>query len=136
MPRRSNNSNNLTDLELAVMRAIWDHGEDLISVEEIQQSLEKSKNPLAPPSVRTMLTILRKKGYLARQPDGRRHLYKAIISEDKAQQSIVEEVVNKAFDGSAVDLVAALVQSKSVKKSDLEKVKKMLADLEKNPPSK
>ena len=127
MARRS--TNHLTELELLIMRVVWHAGDD-VSVDEIHEALERGGRPLALPSVRTMLKILRDKGYLTRHADGRRHLYRATVREDAAQRGILKEVVERAFDGSAVDLMTALLDGKMVRPGDVEKVRAMLDEAE------
>ncbi len=121
----------LTELELQIMRSIWRSGDEAhVSVEEIRDALEQEDRPLALPSVRTMVKILGKKGYLKRHKEGRKHLYTAVVSEEDGKQGILADVVEKAFDGSSLDLVASLLGSNMVREGDLEKVKSMLNQLE------
>ncbi len=127
MPRRK--SRTLTDLELLIMQILWNHEET--SVEEIRQDLEKQGRALALPSVRTMLSILQDKGYATRRKIGRGHAYRAIVPREKARKNILRDLVDRAFEGSAMNLVAALVDSSMVSEKDLTKVKALIRDYEK-----
>jgi len=118
MPRRR--SRTLTDLELAIMLIVWER--TAATVEEVRQALAARGHALALPSVRTMLTILETKKYVARAAEGRRHVFRARVTREDAQRSIVKDVVERAFQGSALDLVAALVDSRMVGKNDAAKV--------------
>ncbi|MEM9280553.1 MAG: BlaI/MecI/CopY family transcriptional regulator [Verrucomicrobiota bacterium] len=118
-------SNTLTELELLIMRVVWHH-DGPISVETIQEELRKQDRDLAQPSVRTMLKILGEKGYLSREQQGRGFLYSATKSEAAAQKGILEDIVTRAFDGSASNLLAALLDGKLVKRGDVDKVKHLL----------
>ena len=129
MARRS--TKHLTELELLIMRAVWHHDGDA-SVEDIHSALEHEGRPLALPSIRTMLKILREKGYLTREAEGKRHLYRATVTEEDAQNGILKEIVDRAFDGSATNLVAALLKSKMVRPGDTDEVKALLEKFEKD----
>ena len=119
------------------MRVVWREGDGAqVSVEEIRDSLEEEGRPLALPSVRTMVKILGQKGYLSREKAGRKHIYSAVVSESDGKRGILSEVVDKAFDGSSIDLVASLLESKMVKKRDIEKVKSLLAQFEEGKPKR
>lgn len=127
MPRRK--SRILTDLELVIMQIVWNNGEVL--VEDIRQILEEQGHPLALPSIRTMLGILQDKGYLTRRKVGRGHAYKAIVPQEKAQKNIIKDLVNRAFDGSAMNLVAALLDTRMVSEKELSRVKNLIRQYEK-----
>ena len=106
----------LTGLEHAIMKTLWERGE--ATVEELRAALEAQGRPLALPSVRTMLSILLKKGYAARRKEGRGHVYRALVSERQAQRRLLRDVIERAFDGSARDLVAALIDTETIGRGD------------------
>jgi predicted transcriptional regulator len=126
MPRQK--SRTLTDLELAIMQIVWNNGEVL--VEDIRRNLEDQGRPLALPSIRTMLGILQDKGYVTRRKIGRGHAYKAVVPRDKAQKNIIKDLVDRAFHGSAMNLVAALLDTHMVSENDLARVKGLIRKYE------
>ena len=73
MARRK--SRTLTELELEIMQVVWD--EEEVTSEVVASALAKTGQPLAPPSVRTMLGILQEKGYVSRRREGRGYIYTA-----------------------------------------------------------
>jgi predicted transcriptional regulator len=127
MPRRKTKT--LTEVELEIMSVVWDRGE--VSVEDIQETLSKQRRELAPSSIRTMLSILAEKGYVSRKKAGRGYVYRAKVSQEKARRSIVSDMVERAFDGSALGLVAALLDTRMVSEQDVEEVKTLLREREK-----
>ena len=114
----------LTELEHMIMKALWERGE--ATVEELRAALEAQDRPLALPSVRTMLGILREKGYAARRKEGRVHVYWALISEERAQRRLLRDVIERAFDGSARNLVAALIDMKTIGRGDLDRARRLI----------
>jgi len=126
MARKKNET--LTDLELKIMNVIWDKKE--ASVEDIRESLAEQESPLAPSSVRTMLAILMEKSYVVREPQGKGFVYRTNVSRSQARKSLLKVVVERAFAGSAFDLVASVLNSKMVSKQDIEKVKGLIREYE------
>ena len=110
------------------MKVLWDEGET--TVEVIQAGLEAAGHPLAQPSIRTMLNILGKKKMVVRRQQGRRFLYRAAVGRDVAEGAFVADMVDRVFEGSASDLVAALLQRKDLSTSERERVRAMLEKMD------
>ena len=73
----------------------------------------------APPSyssVRSTLSGLERKGHLRHQFDGNRYIYSPTLQREAARLSALEHLLSTFFDGSAAEVVAALIESK---RSDL-----------------
>ena len=119
----------LTQFELDIMRIIWRQEET--TVPDLQAALEKSGRPVALPTIRTMLGILEHKGYVTRRTGRRRHAYRATVSADQAQKGILKDIIERVFDGSALGLVAALVNGEMVSKKELQKVTRLIERSEK-----
>jgi BlaI family penicillinase repressor len=116
----------LTGLELALMQIIWQQKD--ISVEDLRQQLDAAGHPLALPSVRTMLAILQKKGFVERRLVGRAYIYNALIAAADFQQGFVRDLLKRVFNGSATDLVTALLNRELLTRQELAQVKKMIRD--------
>jgi len=72
-----------------------------------------------PPSysaVRATLRVLVEKGHLQHQRDGAKYIYKPTVPPSRARETALRHVMQTFFDGSARNLVAALVD---LDKSDL-----------------
>lgn len=66
-----------------------------------------------PPSysaVRAMLRILEEKGHVRHDLDGLRYVYMPTVGRDRAKRSALRHLVNTFFDGSATQVMAALVE--------------------------
>lgn len=88
---------------------------------EIQQRL-----PDAPSysTVRTILRVLEKKGFVRHKEENLRYVYEPIVSREAAQKSALQRLLRTFFDGSAQQVVAALLDAKAFRLS-----KKELDDL-------
>ncbi len=122
MARRK--SRTLTELELEIMQVVWE--EEEVSGEDVAKALRKKGKPLAPPSVRTMLGILQEKGYLTRRRQGRGYVYSPLITAAQARKSFLEDLMDRAFEGSPLTLVASLLSSDMISKRDIQKVKRLI----------
>ncbi len=122
MARRK--SRTLTELELEIMQVVWD--EEEVTSEVVASALAKTAQPLAPPSVRTMLGILQEKGYVDRRREGRGYVYSALVSANEARKSFLEDLMVRVFEGSPLTLLASLLGSGMISSRDVQKVKELI----------
>jgi predicted transcriptional regulator len=113
----------LTKLELEIMQVIWKQGTSNVSA--VQEGLEKE---LAYTTVQTMLNILLRKGKLKRKLRGRAFEYSAAVTETKALNHAVRDLVDRMFGGSSEELVMSLIKSKQI---DAEQIARLTKKLEK-----
>jgi predicted transcriptional regulator len=113
----------LTELQLAVMRALWLRGE--ATVLEVQEALQP-KRPLAQTTVATLLSRLEKRGVVAYRMDGRQYVYRPLITEDEVRSSALAEVKDLLFEGDVATLVSQLLSAEEVGPADLAKVRRMI----------
>lgn len=112
---------NFTDRELDLMTVLWEHGPSTAA--EVR---EKLADDLAYNTVLTMLRILEEKGYAGRIEEGRAHRYHALIEREAAGKSAVSRLVNKLFGGSPELLLTHLVNDKTLKHSDIQRLREAL----------
>lgn len=125
MSRRKQRSLSLTPFELQIMQVLWREGAG--DVLHVQNSLP-SGTTLAYTTVQTMLNVLERKGKVRRKLKGRAYEYRPILSEEKAVQHAVRDLVKRLFGGSSEELVMSLVKSRQVDPSRiLELTKKIQA---------
>lgn len=126
MARRK--SNTLTQVELEFMKVVWAAAE--VTTDDVQEALRRAGRDLADGSIRKVLSILVSKGYLARRREGRAFVYRATVGEDEASRSLVQDLLRRAFDGSAALLVASLLDGRTVRGEDLREIKRLIAEHE------
>jgi predicted transcriptional regulator len=118
---------NLTDLQLAIVRILWERGE--ATVLEVQEALSPERN-LAQTTVATILTRLEKRRIVRHQAKGRLFVYKALVTESQVRRSMVSELTDLLFDGSPAALITHLLSEKDINAGDLDEVKRLLAEAE------
>ena len=114
----------LSDLQIAVMRVLWTRGES--SVTDVAAVLADERG-LKYPTVATLLTRLEKRGVVQPRREGRQLIYRALVSEPQVRRSMVAELIDTLFGGSAQELVAHLVSESEIQPGDLERMRKRLA---------
>jgi len=101
--------------ERQIMEAVYRLGRATVA-----EVLDAIDDPPSYSSVRAMLRILETKGHLKHEQDGPRYVYVPVVSGARARRSILRDVVQRLFDGSTEDAVAALLETSASKLDDAE----------------
>lgn len=115
-----------TEGELAILRILWDRGEPC-TVREIHDALSRSKDT-AYTTVLKMMTIMADKGLLRRDETERSHRYAAVHPEPAVQSALLNDLMRRAFSGSALQLVQRALDTNATSADDLNKIAAMIAD--------
>lgn len=110
----------LTPLETLIMGVLWD--ESPATVKQVQERLQSIK-PMARNTVLTMMRILRDKGFLASEREGRADLYRPTVTREDVSRRSVSDVINSFFAGSAEALVSQLLDGESLSDEELESIR-------------
>ena len=75
-------------------------------------------------SIRVILGILEKKGYLQHRREGKRHIYLPTVSREKATRSALSHVMKTFFAGSPSSAILALLDmsSETLSPEELEEI--------------
>ncbi len=111
------------------MRVLWDRDE--ATVLEVQERLRPDRD-LAQTTIATLLSRLEKRGVIAHRLDGRQFVYRPLVSEQDVRRSMVSELTTLLFDGSAAALMSHLLRSRDIDPGDLDRVKRMIAEAERD----
>lgn len=114
----------LGDLQLAIMRVVWERGE--ATAGEVHAALAAERG-LAPTTIATMLRKLEDKGVVAHRTVGRVFVYRAKVEEQAVHRSMVGELVRRVFDGDPRQLVSHLLTEGQVDLAELEALRKKIA---------
>ncbi len=106
----------LTDLENAVMRAVWDDGP--CSVEAVHGRISASRD-LKETTVRTLLRRLEQKGYVRHEAEGRAYLYRATELPRSLAARAVRQIIDRFCQGSVEELVSGMVEAKTLTDDEL-----------------
>src|SRR5574338_443997 len=116
-------SRTLTPQELEIMKVVWRIGR--VSVRDVYETL-REKRPVAYTTVMTMMNVLRRKGHLKAQREGRAHVYTAARPQHRVLRDMVREFLNRVFNGSAEPLVQHLVRDGRLSEPELREILRRL----------
>lgn len=117
----------LTDLQLAIVRILWDRGECTVAA---AQAALLPERPLAQTTVATILTRLEKRGVVAHRQNGRQFVYRALVTEGDVRLSMVRELTNMLFGGSSAALISHVLHDRGVSDQDLGELRRIVATAE------
>lgn len=112
----------ITDSELEVMKLLW-RAEDALPVTEIREALQRSRGWEAT-TVKTLVSRLLAKGAI-RQEKRNVFYYSPLISEREYNDWATDSLIRRLYNGSARELVAALVHSEGLTAQDLDELRQM-----------
>ena len=115
--------NTPTPAELEVLQIIWKHGP--CTVRKVMNLL-RPERPRAYTSVMSLMNVMAEKGLLSQKPKGRAFIYSVKVSQDKTQSSMLSDLLNRAFDGSANALVVHLLQQAEPNSEELDEIHKTI----------
>ena len=114
-PKSGNDQAALTRRERQIMDILYKRGR--ATANEVMQDL--SGNPHYS-TVRTQLRILEEKGHVSHEEEGLRYVYMPAVPRRAARKSALRHLVDTFFDGSAEQVVAAVLGGEGAKLSDEE----------------
>lgn len=120
----------LTEAEHRLMKVLWERGPSTTG--EVMARLAEQEIELAESTVRTMLGILKEKGYARATERGRAHVYHPVVDRIEARRSVVRYLVNRFFDDSPGELVLNLLEDEELDAEDLERVRRFIEEADRD----
>ena len=116
----------LGELQLAIMQVLWQRQE--ASVSDVHAALLTRQ--LAPTTIATMLVKMEQKGLVEHRAEGRKFLYRPLLSEAEVRRTSVEEVRDRLFGGDTAALVSHLISERPLARGELSRLKELIAEAE------
>jgi predicted transcriptional regulator len=116
---------NPTEGELAILRVLWSR-RDPMTVREVHQVLSRDKDT-AYTTVLKMLTIMADKGLVERDESERSHTYRALSDEPGVQAGLLQDLMRRAFSGSALHLVQRALDDEMASSEELDQMARLIA---------
>ena len=113
-----------TDAELEILRVLWQRGAS--TVRDVFEALSKTK-PIGYTTVLKFLQIMADKGLVRRDEEQRAHVYSAMVPQVETQRQMVRDLLRRAFDDSASQLVMQALASKKTSPEELAEIRRLLA---------
>jgi len=109
------------------MQVLWEQGPLL--AEHVMAKLAESESWQSS-TVKTLLNRLLNKGAIAAEAEGRRYLYRPLLSRHTYVASESRSLLNRLFDGKVAPLVSHFAEQKKLSKRDLAELRRLLDELD------
>jgi predicted transcriptional regulator len=119
----------LSDLQLAFMTALWDLGEGTGA--DVLERLAREGRTLAPTTVSTVLRRLEAQGWVRHRERGRQFIYRPTASRREVTGGMLDRITRSLFGGDLPAVVSQLLEAGNVRKRDLEAIRELIEQKEK-----
>lgn len=117
-----------TQVELEILQILWELGPS--PVRDIHARLNQAKGTNYSTTVK-MLSVMLGKELVKRDEGVRPHIYRAVLTRARARKSMLNDLIEKAYEGSAMSLVLqALSAGRKATQEEIDAARKMLDDME------
>ena len=112
-----------TDAELEILRVLWERGP--ATVRQVHEALSGTRETGYTTTLKLM-QIMADKGLVTRDESSRTHIYTARASQEHTQRQLLEDLVNRAFGGSAAALVLRALSSHKTSDRELLEIRRLI----------
>lgn len=114
-----------TDAELAILRVLWTRGPS--TVRDVQERLDADQGYT---TVLKHLQIMLDKDLVVRDESGRAHVYAPATEQADTQRRLVRDLLDRAFGGSARQLVMRALSTEEVSADELDDIRDLLDQID------
>ena len=115
-----------TDRELSILQILWRRGP--CTVREVHEDLGRQAR-VGYTSVQKIMQIMNEKSLVRREVRGQGHIYRASEPEKEVQAELALGLIDRAFRGSALELVTRALSARPASAEELEKIEALLGGL-------
>jgi predicted transcriptional regulator len=115
--------NQLSDLQLAIMRELWRQGE--ATVAQVHAALQSDRG-LAVTTIATVLSRLEKRGIVRHRREGRQFVYSPAVTDRDVRRSALNDLTERVFQGDVTEVVNHLLSDVDLQPGDLARVQRMI----------
>lgn len=112
-----------TELELMILKVLWD--DSPLPVREIRARLAENGRDLAHTSVITTLNTMFDKKQLRRTKRGNAFHFAPKIAREDVSRSMLGDIVDRVFDGSAKAVMLSLFDCSDIDKADVQEMRRL-----------
>lgn len=112
-----------TDSELEILNVLWKKG--ACTVRDVHEELAKNKDAGYTTTLKLM-QIMYEKGLVERDATAKTHIYKAVATQQQAQKTALDKIIDTVFEGSTADLVIQALGHHRASDDEIAAIKKYL----------
>lgn len=118
----------LTKSETQVMNILWEIGRGACVADILERYAEPRP---AYTTIATFLKILEQKGFVEhRKGSGKLLVYSPLLTKERYQRQVMDDVKNSLFGGSGVSLVSFFARHEDLSDEEIEEIKQIINSLE------
>lgn len=129
MPRPT--SSQPTEVELQILRILWNQGPS--TARQIHNHLANERETNYSTTVK-MLSVMLEKGLVKRDVEVRPQVFRPVASQQRTQQRMLRDLIQKVYEGSTGSLVLQALASQRASPAELSEIRRLLGELEGGPP--
>ena len=115
----------LSVAEFEIMKVLWEHSNSPVST--ILKEVNRGRlNPLTRSTIRVQVNRLIDKGWVARTEGGKTSEYCATVPRIKAAVAIADDVKERVFNGSCLELIRALFRSSEISPDEIDEIRSLI----------
>jgi len=115
-----------TAAELDILNALWRLGP--ATVREVHDALGTENGYT---TTLKQMQVMTEKGLVIRSERFRAHVYEAGIPREQMRRQIAGDLLDRAFEGSARELILGALSAKPASAKELSEIREMIAEFEK-----
>lgn len=118
-----------TDTELEILQVLWQRGPS--TVRQVHKALSQGRQTeVGYTTALKMLQVMTDKGLVERDESERPQVYQPRLPQEQTQRQLVSDLLDRAFGGSAKQLVMQALSAKEASDKELAQIEKLLDKLE------
>jgi BlaI family penicillinase repressor len=115
----------LTRQELEIMKIVWELGSATVR-DVYERLLERRK--VSYTTVMTMMKILEQKKFLKKSQADRAYLYHPARPKNQVVRNMVQEFVDRVFNGSAHPLLLHLIRDRRLSEEEIAEIERLIQE--------
>lgn len=116
-----------TKTEMDVLQVLWSHGPS--TVRFVHDILNTQKEAVQYTSTLKLMQVMTEKGMLARDESSMKHIYRALLEEEKTKGFMLGRFLDSMYQGSVSNLVLALLDNDKTSSKELQLLKELAKKL-------
>jgi BlaI family transcriptional regulator, penicillinase repressor len=120
-------SHRLGELQLAIMRVLWQEGEATVAT--VHAAL-RDQGDRALTTIATMLKKMEAKGVVTHRTDGRQFVFRPTVTEAAVKRTMVRDLTSSLFAGDVAALVTHLIDQEGIDPDELAELRAKIAERE------
>lgn len=129
MPRPKNVNNEPTELELQILKVLWE--KKTATVRDVLENMPDGKER-AYTSILSAMQVMEKKGLINHHSEGKTNVYTATIRKRAVSKPILKRAIEYIFDMVPGKAICQIIGDYELSGNDISEIRKMLDEREKN----